>query len=484
MTKTFQELGLSAELTRALTENGFEAPFPIQEAAIPLILQGKDVVGQAHTGTGKTAAFGLPILAKIKPNGPVQALILAPTRELAVQVTTEINRFARYTGIKTVSIYGGQSIGVQLDRLRHGVQIVVATPGRLIDHIKQGSIILDDVKFVVLDEADRMLDMGFIDDIKFILFYVNEHRQTCLFSATMPPEIMRLAEEYMEDDIENIRLNEEEITLETIEQSYLVVDEREKFKYLCEFIKKNREAKEQTIVFAATKQRADRVSHNLRDEGFKAVTIHGDLSQRQRDNSMQRFRKGSEEILVATDIAARGIDVPTVGHVINYDVPDDPNIYFHRIGRTARAGAEGKAISLVSLDRVADFDRILAQTKLPIRKLNDEMGIVVPVVQQRQSYGGGYRGGRRSYGGGNRGGGYGGSRRSYGGSGYGGGRRNSYGGGGGYGGGRRSYGGGNRGGRRGYGGGGGSGHSNYGGSNSGYSNSNYEHGYTGGSTSY
>jgi ATP-dependent RNA helicase DeaD len=203
---------------------------------------------------------------------------------------------------------------------------------------------------------------------------------------------------------------------------------------------------------------------------------------------MQRFRKGSEEILVATDIAARGIDVPTVGHVINYDVPDDPNIYFHRIGRTARAGAEGKAISLVSLDRVADFDRILAQTKLPIRKLNDEMGIAIPVVQQRQSYGGGYRGGRRSYGGGSRGGGYGGARRSYGGSGYGGGRRNSYGSsGGGYGGGRRSYGGGSRGGgSRGYGGGGGSRHSNYGSNNnSGYSNnSNYEHGYTGGSTSY
>jgi ATP-dependent RNA helicase DeaD len=238
-------------------------------------------------------------------------------------------------------------------------------------------------------------------------------------------------------------------------------------------------------VFAATKQRADRVSHNLRDEGFKAVTIHGDLSQRQRDNSMQRFRKGSEEILVATDIAARGIDVQTVGHVINYDVPDDPNIYFHRIGRTARAGAEGKAISLVSLDRVADFDRILAQTKLPIRKLNDEMGIAIPLVQQRQSYGGGYRGGRRSYGGGS---GYGGARRSYGGSGYGGGRRNSYGSGGGYGGGggRRSYGSGSRsGGSRSYGGSGGSRHSNYGSNNnSSYSNTNYEHGYTGGSTSY
>src|SRR5690606_23380769 len=256
MAKTFEELGLSAQLTRALSENGFDAPFPIQEAAIPLVLEGKDVVGQAHTGTGKTAAFGLPILQKIKADGPVQALILAPTRELSVQVTTEINRFAKYTGVKTVAIYGGQSMNVQLDKLQRRVQIVVATPGRLIDHIKQGSIILDDVKFVVLDEADRMLDMGFIDDIKFILCYVNEDRQTCLFSATMPPEILRLAEEYMRaDEIEHVKLNEEEVTLETIDQSYLVVEEREKFRHLVNFIKQNNGAKSQTIVFAATKQR-------------------------------------------------------------------------------------------------------------------------------------------------------------------------------------------------------------------------------------
>lgn len=383
MTKTFQELGIDVDTTRALKENGYEDPFPIQQEAIPLMLRGVDVVGQAHTGTGKTAAFALPILNKIKRRGPIQSLILVPTRELAVQVTVEINKFAKYTGIRTVSIYGGQNIGIQHDQLRKGVQILVATPGRLIDHIKQGSIDLENVRFVILDEADRMLDMGFIDDIKFILFYVSEDRQTCLFSATMPQEILRLAQEYMKD-FEEIRLNEEEISLDTIDQSYLMVYEREKFRHLCDLIKMR--DKKQTIVFAATKQRTHRLASELKQEGFRAITIHGDLSQRQRDNAMYRFKKGAEDILVATDIAARGIDVPAVGHVINYDIPEDPLIYFHRIGRTARAGGTGKAISLVSQDRIDDFGRILRQTKHPIRKLNDEMGIEIPIAQRRQQY--------------------------------------------------------------------------------------------------
>lgn len=396
--KTFKELGMSTEIVRSLDENGFDMPFPIQETAIPFILKGIDVIGQAHTGTGKTAAFSLPILSKLKRNGPVQALIVAPTRELAVQITTEINKFAKYINIKAASIYGGQSINLQLDQLKRGVQIVVATPGRLIDHLKRGSIQLDDVRFVVLDEADRMLDMGFIDDIKFILFYVSEDRQTCLFSATMPPEILRLAQDYMKEPQE-IRLNEEELSLDTIDQSYLIVHENDKFKHLCNFIRK-RDHK-QTIVFAATKHRTQRLAAELKQEGFKAITIHGDLSQKQRDIAMYRFKNGNEDILVATDIAARGIDVPAVGHVINYDIPEDPLIYFHRIGRTARAGATGKAISLVSQDRVDNFGRILRQTEQPVHKLNDEMGIEVPVVQQQQRryYGNGYNNNYASRGG-------------------------------------------------------------------------------------
>lgn len=375
---SFEELGLNTSIVRAVKEIGMEKPFPIQEQSIPLILQGKDVIGQAHTGTGKTAAFCLPLLSKVKSKGPIQALIIVPTRELAMQVTSEIRKFSKYLGIRSLAIYGGQGINIQKEQLRRGVQVIVATPGRLIDHLKHGTIQLEDVNFVVLDEADRMLDMGFIDDIKFILFYVNERRQTCLFSATMPIEIIRLSREYMKDP-EQIRLNEDEISLETIDQSYLIVEEREKFKHLCNFIR-NREKGQQTIVFVATKQRTQRIADDLNREGFRVITIHGDLSQRQRDYSMNRFKNGSDDILVATDIAARGIDVPAVGNIINYDIPEDPLVYFHRIGRTARAGGSGKAISLVSSSRYEDFARILKRTELSVKRLNDEIGIEVPTL--------------------------------------------------------------------------------------------------------
>jgi ATP-dependent RNA helicase DeaD len=399
--RTFNDLGLDGRVVRALAESGFEAPFPIQEVAIPSILQGKDIVGQAHTGTGKTAAFSLPLLSMIKGDTRApQALILVPTRELAMQVTAEISKFSKYTQTKAVPIYGGQGFGLQLEKLRRGAQIIVATPGRLIDHVKRGTIRLDSVRFVVLDEADRMMDMGFIDDIKFILSRMDrgnkDRRQTMLFSATMPAEILRLAKEHMrEGRVQEIRLNRQEVTIKNIDQSYLLVSEQDKFGQLVGIIRRSGNSsnsnstsqsndkdqeQQKVIVFAATKSRTDRIARNLKGKGFRAAAIHGDLQQKERDSVMNRFRKGSESVLVATDIAARGIDVPAVGHVINYDVPADPDTYFHRIGRTARAGAQGKALSLVTPDRLSDFERIIRHTKIPVRRLNESMGVAIPVA--------------------------------------------------------------------------------------------------------
>jgi ATP-dependent RNA helicase DeaD len=386
-TTTFKELGLDERIQKALAENGFEKPFPIQGAAIPLILQGKDIIGQAHTGTGKTAAFALPLLTKIKNNSnrSIQALVLVPTRELAMQVTSEIMKFSRHMQIWTVSIYGGQSFGLQAGLIKRGAQIVVATPGRLMDHMKRGTVRLDSVKFVVLDEADRMLDMGFIEDIEFILSKIgktgSKDRQTLLFSATMSQEILQLAKSHMrQGDIREIRLNKQEVALDNIEQSYLMVNEQQKFGQLVDIIRVHKDQQQQAIVFAATKRRADKLAANLKSSGFRVSAIHGDLSQKERDHVMNRFRKGADNILVATDIAARGIDVPSVGHVVNYDVPNEPETYFHRIGRTARAGAEGKATSLVTPDRFGEFSRILKQTKLPINRLNEARGIEVPAM--------------------------------------------------------------------------------------------------------
>ena len=384
----------------------FQETFPIQAAAIPVLLSGQDVIGQAHTGTGKTAAFSLPILQNIIPKGGIQVLILAPTRELAIQISGEMNKFAKYTGIRNVIIYGGQSINVQFRDLERGVEIVVATPGRLIDHLKRGSIELNDVKYVVLDEADTMLDMGFIDDIKFILDLVPEERVTSLFSATIPAEILRLAEKYMRSP-QQILVDADDLSCEGIDQAFLVIRDREKTDFLFKFIKENKNG--QTIVFCSTKDRTRRVAHELAKANFNVVSIQGDLSQFRRDKSMYLFKKGKADILVATDVAARGIDVPEVALVINYDVPNQDLVYFHRIGRTARAGGKGRAITLVSYSSIGDFQTIARQTKVKMTDLNKQLGIEVKIPdplkretgQRRRGYDSGrrYGSGRRDSGG-------------------------------------------------------------------------------------
>lgn len=380
--KNFNELGLRSELLKVVDEIGFKEAFPIQAQAIPLMLKGKDVIGQAHTGTGKTAAFSLPILQKIDPNVPIQALIVTPTRELALQVTNEFKRFAKYIPMRIVTIYGGQSINVQFQALKHGANIVVATPGRLIDHVKRGSISLDNVKFVVLDEADKMLDMGFVEDIQFILGRLPKARQVSLFSATMPSEILRVSDKYMNNP-EKLLVDNDEMSLDTIEQSYLIVDGKDKLEHLCNQLSRK---KTQTIIFCATKIRTGKLVRDLQQKGYKASGIHGDLPQSKRDNVMYRFRKGLDDILIATDLAARGIDVPQVGHVINYDVPNDPLMYFHRIGRTARAGGPGLAFTLVSDFDLESFNRILARTEAPIKRLNEELGIEIISRPRRRNY--------------------------------------------------------------------------------------------------
>ena len=399
---TFEQLGIKKSIVDGLKDAGFEAPFPIQEATIPVLLSGRDVIGQAHTGTGKTAAYAISMLQNIEPRRRIQGMILAPTRELAIQITTEFKKFAKHAGIRTVSIYGGQGMGIQLDALRQGVEIVVATPGRLIDHLKRGSIQLNDVKYVVLDEADTMLDMGFIDDIKFILDLTPVNKVMSMFSATMPPAILRLAEDYLNNP-KQFLLSADDLSGEGIDQSFLVIKDREKMKFLVDFIKENKKA--QSIVFCSTKNRTRDVARDLRQNGFNSVAIEGDMSQHQRERSMSQFRRGQADILVATDVAARGIDVPEVALVVNFDVPNQEMVYFHRIGRTARAGAHGRAITLVSYSSIGDFNIIKRQIKTPMTDLNEKLGIQVTIPDplkrdtgSRRAFGRG--GGGRSYGGG------------------------------------------------------------------------------------
>jgi ATP-dependent RNA helicase DeaD len=409
---TFEELKINEDIMRSVKELGFTTPFPIQAQSIPELLQGNDVIGQAHTGTGKTAAFGIPMLQNIIHGGGIQGLVIAPTRELAMQITEEIKKVGKYTKIKVVTVYGGQGIGIQLDALRRKPEIVVATPGRLIDHLDNGSIRTDNIKHVVLDEADVMLDMGFIEDIEYVLQKVPGNRITSLWSATMPPEILRLSDKYL-NNAKNILIDSDDLSGEGIDQSFLVIKDREKHKYLTDFINQN---KGQVIVFCSTKIRTRNVARDLTKSRYKVVPIEGDMSQNKREYSMMKFRKNQADILVATDVAARGIDVPRVGLVVNYDVPNQDMVYFHRIGRTARAGAKGKAITLVSYSSIADWKFIKKQIKSDLTDLNKTMGIEVHIPDplkrdvgrriaqpmrsgygRRPSYGGGRR---PSYGGG------------------------------------------------------------------------------------
>jgi len=343
---TFTELGLSEATLRAVTELGYEEPTPIQDQTIRLMLDGTDVIAQAQTGTGKTAAFALPILEKIDTNMRApQALILTPTRELAIQVAEAFQSYSKYHNITVLPVYGGQPIDRQLRALSRGVHIVVGTPGRIIDHMQRKTINFDAVKTVVLDEADEMLNMGFIEDIEEILKATSDGRQTALFSATMPGPIVSLAKRYMHN-AQRVTVKSENLTVANIRQVYYEVGKRDKFEILARVL--DYEVPTSAIIFCRTKLEVDSISQRLNAHGHIAETLHGDLNQMQRDRVMARFRSGQIDLLIATDVAARGLDVEQISHVINYDLPVDPEIYVHRIGRTGRAGRTGIAVSLVT----------------------------------------------------------------------------------------------------------------------------------------
>jgi len=331
---------------QAITELGFEEATPIQAQSIPIALAGSDLIGQAQTGTGKTAAFGIPLISKIdREDDKILALIMAPTRELAIQVAEEIGKLSRFKGLRSLAIYGGQDIGRQIRGLKKKPQIIIGTPGRLLDHINRKTIRLDDVQTVVLDEADEMLDMGFMEDIQSILKLVPEERQTMLFSATMPANIQRLAQQFLRNP-QHVSVIPKQISAPLIDQAYIEVPERQKFEALSRLI--DMESPELAIVFGRTKRRVDELAEALQKRGYSSDGLHGDLSQNQRDAVMRKFRDGSIDVLVATDVAARGLDVSGVSHVINFDLPQDPESYVHRIGRTGRAGKEGTAWSFVT----------------------------------------------------------------------------------------------------------------------------------------
>lgn len=363
----FTEFNLSQDIQSAVVTAGFEKASPIQEMTIPLALEGKDVIGQAQTGTGKTAAFGLPTLNKIRTNeNIIQALVIAPTRELAVQSQEELFRFGREKGVKVRSVYGGSSIEKQIKALKSGAHIVVGTPGRLLDLIKRKALILDHVETLILDEADEMLNMGFLEDIEAIISRVPADRQTLLFSATMPAPIKQIGVKFMKDP-EHVQIKNKELTNVNVDQYYVRVKEQEKFDTMTRLMDVNQP--ELSIVFGRTKRRVDEITRGLKLRGFRAEGIHGDLDQNKRLRVIRDFKNDQIDILVATDAAARGLDISGVTHVYNYDITQDPESYVHRIGRTGRAGKSGESITFVSPNEMGYLSMIENLTKKQMKPL-------------------------------------------------------------------------------------------------------------------
>ncbi|CAI3481845.1 DEAD/DEAH box helicase [Enterococcus cecorum] len=357
----FTELNLSEELLSSIERSGFEEATPIQEATIPLALEGRDVIGQAQTGTGKTAAFGLPMLEKIDPNNAqLQGLVIAPTRELAIQTQEELYRLGRDKKIRVQAVYGGADINRQIRQLKNRPHIVVGTPGRMLDHINRHTLKLSTVQTLVLDEADEMLNMGFLEDIEAIISKVPEQRQTLLFSATMPPEIKNIGVQFMQNP-EHVRIKTKEMTADLIEQFFVRAKEYEKFDIMTRLL--DVQTPELTIVFGRTKRRVDELAKGLEARGYKAEGIHGDLSQQKRMSVLRSFKNGDLDILVATDVAARGLDISGVTHVYNYDIPQDPESYVHRIGRTGRAGKMGVSVTFVTPNEMSYLHVIENLTK-------------------------------------------------------------------------------------------------------------------------
>jgi ATP-dependent RNA helicase DeaD len=362
----FNEMNLSKPVLRAVEEMGFEEATPIQAQTIPMALEGQDIFGQAQTGTGKTAAFGLPLLEKINDNTSVQALIIEPTRELAVQTGEELYRLGKFKGVHTTTVYGGASIGGQIKLLKKNPPVVIGTPGRILDLIKRGILKLNNVETLVLDEADEMLKMGFIEDIESIIRELPTERQTLLFSATVPKEIKRIADHFMKNPV-SVHVEAKEMTADLIDQYYTRCKDYEKFDLLTQFI--DVQNPDLSIVFARTKRRVDEVARGLIERGYSAEGIHGDLSQEKRLGVLRNFKNGKLDILVATDVAARGLDITGVTHVYNFDIPQDPESYVHRIGRTGRAGKEGMSVTFVTGNEMSYLRTIENLTKKPITAL-------------------------------------------------------------------------------------------------------------------